>query len=1802
VETQEPRQAGSFSHTSVADYQAIFEAVNDAILVHDVRTGDILDVNQRMCEMFGYSKEDARRLNATDLCGGAPPCTPESLQRLFEKTGDGGSQTMEWQAVTRNGRRFWTEVNLKRAVLGGQERVLAVIRDISQRKQAEEDLKESEVRFRLVTEGSLAGVYIIQDRRFVYLNPTLAQIFGYEMEEILGGQVEPEALVHPDDLPLAQENIRKRLAGEEKTVQYTFRGRRRDGSQIYCEVLGSSIEYQGRPAIMGTLVDITERVQAEEALRQSEERYRAIVEVQTELICRHLPDTTITFVNEALCRYFGKTRDEQVGQSFLPSILEEDLDQVMEALAGLNRDNPLAVLEVRVLNGDGDIRWQQWTNQAIFDDQGRILEHQAVGRDVTDQRRAEEALRETSNTLQTLIQASPLAIMAVDHDYQVLAWNPAAERIFGWTAEEALGRRLPIIPADQWPQAAARIRQELKGEIQSALELRRLRKDGTLIDVQLWTAPLRNSKGEIIGDLGIFTDISDRKEAEAALQESAANYRTIFNAANDAIALMDMDTGSFLDVNRKWCEMTGFTAEEALSLNVAALCVDDDPEHSEAMARHKIKTSREGPQLFEWLAKTKEGRRHWVEVNLSRTLINGRDRLLTVVRDITERKQTEEAMRASEAKYRTLVEQIPAVTYMAGLDNVTSHIYISPQIETVLGYSQEEWLANPEFFKERIHPQDRDRVLSELILSYSQGGPFVSEYRMLAKSGRVVWVRDESRAVYDAHGLPLFMHGVALDITARKEAEEALREANSRLAALVQASPLAIVALDTEARVISWNPAAEQIFGWRRTEVLGRPLPFVPEVKKTEFRETFQRVLQGETISGMELRRQRRDGAPIDFSLSTAPLHDAAGNIGGIIAVMEDITARKRTEAALRDSEARFRGVFEGAGIGMALVSPDGRVLESNRALRKMSGYTEAEMRRLSAADVTHPDDGAADLARFTDLVAGKRNDYQLEKRYRHKKGHWVWVRLSVSLVRDAAGEPQFAIHMVENITERKRAEEELRRQAELLDLAHDAILVRDPQDRITFWNRGAAETYGWGPGKALGKVSHRLLKTEFPQPLAEIGAELLKQGQWQGEMRHIRRDGRLITVTSRWALRRDARGRPLAILEINRDITERRRAEKAAEEVRRQQEAILSNIPDIAWLKDKDSRYIVANEPLSRASGLPLEALAGKTDLEIWPLKLARKYRQDDEEVMGTGRQKRLEEPLEDKEGNLIWMETIKTPIFNDRGEVIGTTGIARDMTRRRRMEEALRRVSRALKAITECHQAMMRASQETELLNEVCRIIVEVGGYLMAWVGFAEPDELKTVRPVAQKGLDAGYIQAVKVTWADTELGRGPVGVAIRTGEPAICRDTDSDPKFAPWRAEARKRGYASLVALPLKDGQNFGALAIYASEPDVFDDEEIDLLVGLANDLAYGITVLRANAERRRAETALRESEEKYRGLMDYSSDAIFLADPDGNLMETNRRAEELLGYAKEELLQMRFTELHPPDLREEICRTFEKVVTTGRGQINETTVLRKDGARVLVDITGSVIEYAGKKLVQGILRDISARKKGEEALRESELKLRLLTSELLAIQERERRRVSREIHDELGQALTVLKINLVAVENKLRKDQQGLKANCEQLLNYIDGVIENVRRLSWDLSPSILEDLGLSSSLGYLIDETCRKNNLSCSLAMDEIDHLFAAETRINIYRIFQESLTNIVRHAGATHISVGIQKEGNSVSFTLRDNGRGFDQEKVLARDLGKRGLGLTTMNERALMAQGSLSIWSQRDKGTEITFRLPVDN
>ena len=197
------------------------------------------------------------------------------------------------------------------------------------------------------------------------------------------------------------------------------------------------------------------------------------------------------------------------------------------------------------------------------------------------------------------------------------------------------------------------------------------------------------------------------------------------------------------------------------------------------------------------------------------------------------------------------------------------------------------------------------------------------------------------------------------------------------------------------------------------------------------------------------------------------------------------------------------------------------------------------------------------------------------------------------------------------------------------------------------------------------------------------------------------------------------------------------------------------------------------------------------------------------------------------------------------------------------------LAKANRAYRALSECNQALLRAAGEPELLRDICRIISQECSYGLVWIGLADQDEAHTVRPVAQAGYEHGYLETIRITWADTDRGRGPTGVAIRTGTPVVNRDVLTNPDYRPWQEEALKCGYASSAAIPLATGGRvLGALNVYAAEPDTFTPEELTLLEEIAQDLAYGIDALRMRVTRHQAEDALRESEARYRRLFEDS----------------------------------------------------------------------------------------------------------------------------------------------------------------------------------------------------------------------------------------------------------------------------------------------------------------------------------------------
>jgi PAS domain S-box-containing protein len=371
-----------------------------------------------------------------------------------------------------------------------------------------------------------------------------------------------------------------------------------------------------------------------------------------------------------------------------------------------------------------------------------------------------------------------------------------------------------------------------------------------------------------------------------------------------------------------------------------------------------------------------------------------------------------------------------------------------------------------------------------------------------------------------------------------------------------------------------------------------------------------------------------------------------------------------------------------------------------------------------------------------------------------------------------------------------------------------------------------------------------------------------------------------------------------------------------------------------------------------------------------------------------------------------------------------------------------------------------------------------------------------------------------------------------------------------------------------------------------------------------------------------------------------DTLIVVKPDGTIIKVNRSTRSLLGYAREEIIG---TSIKNIILEEKTGKdsVIDELVFRGSIANVEKTYLTQNGQEIPVLFSGAVMHDDNGR-IQGVVcvaRDIIDRKRSEialqnaydemerrvdertaelltankdlkrgirkrmqteEALRESKNRLRLLSSHILTVQEKERKRLSLELHDELGQSLSLLKVQISAIQHKLGEDRTSLFESLQEIRQYLDFVIENVRRLSRDLSPSILEDLGLSAAIRWLISDFTKHNNIKIDMDIEGINDFFSLEKQIVIYRIFQEILTNIGKHSQADSIDTCIKSKEGRISFVVEDNGKGFDMTEVLAKHSNEKGMGLAAMQERALMLGAPLNILTGRGKGTRISFTIPI--
>ncbi|MBZ5513347.1 MAG: PAS domain S-box protein [Acidobacteriia bacterium] len=1040
------------------------------------------------------------------------------------------------------------------------------------------------------------------------------------------------------------------------------------------------------------------------------------------------------------------------------------------------------------------------------------------------------------------------------------------------------------------------------------------------------------------------------------------------------------------------------------------------------------------------------------------------------------------------------------------------------------------------------------------------------------------------------------------EIIERKRAEEGALRAKQEWERTFDAVPDLIAILDDRYRILRANRAMAQRLGVSTEECVGKtcykvvhglecPPAFCPHAHTlADGQGHLTEVCEGH-LGG-------------SFMVSTTPLVDEQGKPVGSVHVARDITERKRAEEALRASEERFRVLSEAMPQLVWSADAMGLLDYCNQRTYEYSGVRPADIQGWNWASIVHPEDRETLLAAWRrSLATGEI--FVNEQRIRRADGQLRWHLTRGVPVRNEKGEVIRWIGSATDIDDQKMAEQESeRRVAErTAELAKSMALLEtvtsnapvilfatDAEGVFTVHTGKAIPATERQPGEIIGKRYQEVLSNNPP---AQDYFRRVLSGEAFTAVVEVPNGNAFETL---YRPLRDGDGKITGMIGLSIDITERKRAE---ETVKRAQQAvgaerqrfndILNDLPAYVVLLSPDYHVPFANrffrERFGESNGKRCyEYLFGRSEpCEICEtftvLKTHAPHRW--EWTGPDGRNYDISDfPFTDTDGSTLILEM----------------GI--DITDRKRAEVELHRVNRALRTLSECNQTMVRARDESELLQEICRILVEEGGYRLAWVGFAEQDEAKTVRPVAHSAVEEGYVENLKITWADTDRGRGPTGTAIRTGQPTVCRNMLEDPRFGPWREEAARRGYASSCALPIILGSEpIGALAVYSPAPDAFDTAETRLLTELALDIAFGLQALRTRAERERAMEALQRASAYNRSLIEASLDPLVTISPEGKITDVNRATENITGLSREELIGTDFSDYftNPHKAR----AGYEKVFREGWVQDYELRVQHRDGHVTPVLYNASVYrDQAGRVIgVFAAARDIIERKRMEEELRQ-------LSGRLLQAQDEERRRIARDLHDSTSQNLAAVGLNLSVIEKSVEMGEAAQKCVAESI-SLTQLCLDEIRSISYLLHPPFLDEMGLTSALEYYVDGFSRRSGIQVSLAISPDLGRLPKDVERTLFRVVQEGLMNILRHAGSPTAKIGIGRDSHGVVLEVQDQGRGIPTPSVGSAEAAPAmpGVGIAGMRERLRLLGGQLEIRSG-PQGTTIhaTVPLPGEN
>jgi len=769
-------------------------------------------------------------------------------------------------------------------------------------------------------------------------------------------------------------------------------------------------------------------------------------------------------------------------------------------------------------------------------------------------------------------------------------------------------------------------------------------------------------------------------------EDSDRWLRSVVENSSEIVTIVDPD-GTLRYANPAWERALGYDPDRAIgTMNVLDHVHPEDLAHvleetQEALAEGGVTTNE-----AEYRFRHADGSWRWMEsvgtYLLDDPAVGG---VVVTSRDVTERKEAEEALRRNEQYFRSVVRNASDVITVLEADGTIR--YVSPALEKVTGYRPEEHAGANAF--DSVHPEDKQRALGLFAkILKTPGGHLLIEFRVPHKDGSWRYLEHVVNNLLDDPSV----NGIVVtsrDVTERKESEERLRRAEERYRTLVERVPAVVYVqeIGSPDSAMYMSPRIEALTGYTPEECKDPAMRWHlvhPEDRELMQSEDEQTGEPGEVFTS-EYRVLHRDGRTVWVRNESVLIEDEASGSRYWQGFMVDITERRRVEVALKESEQRFRRSFDDAAIGMALVGTDGRFLRTNRSLREILGYPEVELLGKTFQDITHPDDLDADLYHFDRILAGEMRAYQTEKRYMHKEGHVVWALLSVSMVHDEEGEPLYFVSQIQNISERKRAEEALKESEQRFrstfeDAPIGVALVGLPSsspDSATRYlrvNRTLCEMLGYAEEELLSMTSSDVTHPEDLEESRARAERLVEAGgsKYTIEKRYVRSDGRVVWAMLNVSLVRDSEGSPSHFVSQYQDVTQRKETEEALRRSEERYRNVVEEQTELVCRFLPDLTLTFANDAYCRYFEKSSEELVGgrflddvrEADHAYYEEQLTRL---NPESPTATVEERAL------TPGGLRWLHWADTAIFDVDGRIVEYQSVGRDVTERREAEERL-------------------------------------------------------------------------------------------------------------------------------------------------------------------------------------------------------------------------------------------------------------------------------------------------------------------------------------------------------------------------------------------------------------------------------------------------------------------------------------------------------------------------------------------------